>query len=102
GLLLRRRLATVVIAAEDDRDVVADAALHAVARAIDDLVADPHGRRAAAVEVHCRTNAEFVSHEIGELREREAGDAGAPAVGYDEIEQRAIFGNPECRTRMRR
>src|ERR1043165_3816469 len=82
--------------------MVADRALHAVARAVDDVIADPHGRRAAAVEIHCGANAELVGHELRELGERQPRNAGAPPIGDDEVQQRAVIGDAERGAWMRR
>src|SRR5229473_390571 len=46
-----RDIASGVVALENDREVIAHAPLDPVTGAIDDVIADPHGARAAAVEV---------------------------------------------------
>src|SRR5438067_13792876 len=57
GRLWRRVVAAIEVAPQHHGDVIANGALDAVAGAIDDAVAHPHGRRAAAVEIHCRADA---------------------------------------------
>ena len=85
----------------NDRDVVADAPLGAVARLVHDVIADPHRGRAAAIEIDRGADLKRAGHPRAELPEGQARNVLATAVSDDEVERRPVFRQTGGSARMR-
>src|SRR5438105_2252720 len=83
-------LTTVEVALIDDCQMIGDLALHAIARTVDDVIADPHCRRSAAIEIDRPTGFETLVHEYCELGQCHPWYSSAPAVGHNKVNRLAI------------